>query len=220
MRRSFPCYGVRYPSSLGLPVVRPSCRRPDYQPGKACGTVAGQAGGFHPATMSFDLSARVWAHSRAKGLNKYVLLAIADFANQKTGLCFPSIRSIASKTGLSERTIQRSIRYLESISELHQSYQEGPHGSCHYSIGLPEIGESRSHPEKSIRDSHGVTTGQVGATIRPSGVLGGQISGDRVTPKPGSESGKELGTQPRTGVFSSEIPERKKSSYHRNWDNG
>ncbi len=40
-------------------------------------------------------------------------MALADFHNQETGRCDPSLAGIAKKTGLSERAVRYAIRELE-----------------------------------------------------------------------------------------------------------
>ena len=43
---------------------------------------------------------------------KFVLLAIANFSNDKTGLAWPSQSTIAGKTGYSRQTVNRAIKRL------------------------------------------------------------------------------------------------------------
>jgi DNA-binding transcriptional ArsR family regulator len=44
---------------------------------------------------------------------KAVLLNLADRADPRTDYCFPGQKTIASDTGLSERTVRRALTYLE-----------------------------------------------------------------------------------------------------------
>jgi len=46
--------------------------------------------------------------------DKLVLLALADCANDE-GHCWPSIATIARKSGVSERSVQRAIRHAEMV---------------------------------------------------------------------------------------------------------
>jgi helix-turn-helix protein len=68
--------------------------------------------------MAFELVADVFNHSKTKGLDRLVLLAIANFAHAKTGKCFPSISSIAGKCGITDRTVQRCITRIKGLGEL------------------------------------------------------------------------------------------------------
>src|ERR1022692_2851826 len=49
--------------------------------------------------------------------DKIVLLALADHAND-TGICWPSITTIAKKTSLAERSVRYSLRRLEKAGHL------------------------------------------------------------------------------------------------------
>lgn len=62
--------------------------------------------------MSIRIMTWVWDHSRSAGPERLVLLALADNANDE-GECWPSIATIAAKTLISERSVQRHLRSLE-----------------------------------------------------------------------------------------------------------
>ncbi len=69
--------------------------------------------------MSHHLSNLAWEkdlpHAR-----KIVLLALAHYANQATGECFPSVRALAAKSGLSESATRAQIKHLEDIGLVEQ----------------------------------------------------------------------------------------------------
>lgn len=44
---------------------------------------------------------------------KIVLLALADFAIQSTGLCWPSTRALSAKCGLSPSAVRAQIKLLQ-----------------------------------------------------------------------------------------------------------
>lgn len=46
---------------------------------------------------------------------KIVLLALADCAMQSTGECFPSVRVLAAKCGLSQSAVRAQITHLENV---------------------------------------------------------------------------------------------------------
>lgn len=56
--------------------------------------------------------AEVWERDDLESTDKFVLLALADNANDQR-VCWPSIETIAKKTSLSERAVQYSIKRLE-----------------------------------------------------------------------------------------------------------
>jgi hypothetical protein len=60
---------------------------------------------------------RVWAHSRQKGGELLIMLALADFANDE-GECWPSIPVLAQKARLTERQVQKLIPKLQEAGEL------------------------------------------------------------------------------------------------------
>jgi hypothetical protein len=67
--------------------------------------------------MSVHVSSWVWKHSKAKGLTRIILLAIADMINEQ-GLCWPSNACLAKKCRVSKRAIQENIRKLVRLGEL------------------------------------------------------------------------------------------------------
>lgn len=67
--------------------------------------------------MSIRAVAWVLDHSPAAGTDLLVLIALADYANE-TGLCWPSMRRLAHRARISERTARRAIRSLEGIGQV------------------------------------------------------------------------------------------------------
>lgn len=66
-----------------------------------------------------SIRAVAWAldHSPATATDLLVLIAVADFTDD-TGLAWPSIRTLAHRARVSERTVQRCIRNLEAMGQL------------------------------------------------------------------------------------------------------
>jgi hypothetical protein len=108
--------------------------------------------------MSIKVMSRVWEQP-LPAMQKLVLLAIADCANDE-GLAWPSIATLARKSGASERTVQRHIRELEEAALLSRREVFGK--GCFYTVA----GCHSVTPDKMTR----VTM----TTPTP----------DRVTPKP------------------------------------
>lgn len=67
--------------------------------------------------MSIKVMSAVWENSKAAGTDLLVLLSLADMANDE-GECWPSVRTIARKCRIDERTTQRRIRSLENLGEV------------------------------------------------------------------------------------------------------
>ena len=57
--------------------------------------------------MSLRVMNWVWEHSTAKGSELLLLLDIADAADDQGRNAFPSISTLAAKTRMSRRTVQR-----------------------------------------------------------------------------------------------------------------
>ena len=90
--------------------------------------------------MSIHIMDHVWNSSRHKGSALLLLLAVADHAND-LGIAWPGLVSLAKKTRLTKRNVQRLIVRLEDEaekpSELRLRKGEGPRG-CHlYQVWLP-----------------------------------------------------------------------------------
>jgi hypothetical protein len=62
--------------------------------------------------VSIRLMSEIWQMTMPPA-EKLVFLALADAANDE-GLCWPSIATVARKSGLSERSVQRAIRDFQS----------------------------------------------------------------------------------------------------------
>lgn len=63
--------------------------------------------------MSIHLVNLAWQKD-LRAAQKIVLMALADAAVQSTGECFPSIRMLSAKCGLSASAVRAQIKALES----------------------------------------------------------------------------------------------------------
>lgn len=82
-----------------------------------------------------SLRATNWAFAAIEGASgkltpatTLTLLALAHAHNQETGRCDPSIASLCSKTGLSERAVRNGLRQLERahlIATTHRTIRTG-----------------------------------------------------------------------------------------------
>jgi DNA-binding transcriptional regulator YhcF (GntR family) len=68
--------------------------------------------------MSIKVMSWVWDHSKAKGAELLVLLAIADHASDNGGNAWPSQRTLARRARVTERSVQRAITSLVEAGEL------------------------------------------------------------------------------------------------------
>jgi hypothetical protein len=76
----------------------------------------------------------VWRKSQHKGSELLVLLAIADNANEQTGLAHPSQELLAAKTRLSRRGVQKILPKLLAAGELVLVEKATSHAAARYSI--------------------------------------------------------------------------------------
>jgi DNA-binding IscR family transcriptional regulator len=76
--------------------------------------------------MSFHLVNVAWEKDLPHA-PKIVLLALAHFAHQSTGECFPSIRLLSARCGLSASSVRSQIRALEKAGIVETERQaDGP----------------------------------------------------------------------------------------------
>lgn len=147
--------------------------------------------------MSFTISAEVWAHSQAKGSSKYVLLALADYADDDDRICWPSIASIGAKTGLGKNTVRRALRDIEKLGEIEVVSPGGGTTSTRYVITRYRFGPGpKSHPVPNLTPSQNGT----GPKTSEEGVQNGYGGGPKWTPNLSLTSQEPLGALDETGT--------------------
>lgn len=83
--------------------------------------------------MSIAAMTFVWEHSRLRGTELNLLLAIADFANQD-GIAWPGIPTLAKRIRADQRTAQRCLKRIERAGELRIERGAGPSGTHLYHV--------------------------------------------------------------------------------------
>ncbi len=76
----------------------------------------------------------VWENSAAAGIDRLVLLAIADSATDDGGNAWPSVALLCRKAVVDRRTVQRSIRRLMDSGELSMKKNAGRNGVNVYRV--------------------------------------------------------------------------------------
>lgn len=106
--------------------------------------------------MSIKVMSIVWDFSQHKGNTLIVLLAIADFANER-GEAWPSIEKLRQKARISERQAIRIIKKLEVSGELKVKHRR--HVGNYYMIMLDvltdkmtDIESDKTSEKESVRD--------------------------------------------------------------------
>jgi DNA-binding transcriptional regulator YhcF (GntR family) len=78
---------------------------------------------FSVPAVSIKIMTAAWAVD-LQHADKLVLLALADNANDE-GMCYPSLRTVATKCGMHPRTVLRAIESLESEGHLSRDLRPG-----------------------------------------------------------------------------------------------
>lgn len=105
--------------------------------------------------MSVRVMAWVFEHSKARAVDRLVLLAIADAANDYGAEAWPSLTTIANKAGVDRRTVTRSISSLIEMGELEKIRKGGMTGrggvSNSYRVVCPTpVKQGQSAPSGSV----------------------------------------------------------------------
>jgi hypothetical protein len=137
----------------------------------------------------------VWQHSTAEGIERLVLLAIADQAGDDGAQAWPSVQRLASKTRVSVRTVQRAIRALEARGELAVQVNAGMRGANLYTVLIdPRHADTPTSPTPAPDPAHDADLDtDPGPAFGPGGAAGGGPGGGvGVTPvsrSPGQRDG-------------------------------
>jgi Helix-turn-helix domain len=138
--------------------------------------------------VSVKLMTIVWAMDLSHS-EKFVLLALADNANDE-GDCWPSITTIAKKTSLSERTVQRAIGELETFGHLIAIRRTGRSTVFKLTPGMVSP-QTEWHPDTDApHPRHSVRTAPV--TVSPTHVT----VAPRIIKESSVESSKEPSAPP------------------------
>jgi len=148
--------------------------------------------------MSVKMSSWVWEHSGAAGTDLLILLALADVADD-TGVCWPSLATLAGKTKVHEATVRRRLRALRKLGLVGWDEQPGRPNRFRIITDTPlQIATptpAQSAPPANRKGSH------LGATPTPSTQVQGAPS-TQVLPEPSITS--EQPPEEKVGVVIAE----------------
>lgn len=152
--------------------------------------------------MSIRIMSNIWAHSKQRGSALLVLLAIADFADEN-GKAFPSIQTLAQKTRMTERNIQKLISKLRNASELRVEEQAGPYGCNLYHL------TKESGADGGVNaSSPGVNCGTGGGELRDAGGERRDVKGvNASSPDPSLDPPKDPSKDPQELLL--DVPTRR-----------
>jgi hypothetical protein len=88
--------------------------------------------------MSVKVMAKIWEAGPASLGDRFVLLAIADHANDE-GQAFPGVGSLARKTCMTERGVQKILRRLEADGWLLTDKRQGRYNCNLYTVMTPNL---------------------------------------------------------------------------------
>ncbi|SRR6266498_166302 len=128
-----------------------------------------------------------WKQEVSNHSAKLVLLALADYTNDNSGQCWPSLRTIEKKTGLSHDTVVRGIRFLKSkclLTVIHR---------CAGSSKLSNLYELHYKPERHAESAEDSTTLMPTVVAESDGQL--QNSPNRAASKP-DQGGNKMALGP------------------------
>lgn len=101
--------------------------------------------------MSIEWMTHVWNNSKQKGSQLLMLLAIADYADEK-GEAFPSIETLAQRTRQTNRNAIRILEKIEASHELTSSTYASPYGTNLYKIHVPTTIKPKKSASKRSSD--------------------------------------------------------------------
>lgn len=151
-----------------------------------------------------SISAHEWAmQQRGLGTSrKFVLVTLADRANDDGTGCFPSIRTIADETDLSVRSVQYHLKALEQEHRLIRRYprvrQNGSRSSDDYVL-LCQPPATHCTPPVQLAAPPEPSRGTQGNYVPPDGGSstedahhGSVENGEHTTEDPGTDGGPEM----------------------------
>ena len=106
--------------------------------------------------MTVHVTSWVLRNSRATLGSRLVLLVLADYADEDGGSCWPSVKTIARETLLSERQVQYCLRSLEKMGEI-SIEKGGGRRSNRYRVLM--AGVQNLHPPSNGRGATHFTPG-------------------------------------------------------------
>jgi Helix-turn-helix domain len=127
-----------------------------------------------------SVQAMVWVfeYSRSWGLNKLVLLSLANRHNLERKACWPSRSTIAADCGIHEATVKRCLVHLVKLGEVsieERPRESGPHESNFYRLPLVEkwLAEGRTQHPRGAQSAppRGAHSTNEGCTQHPEPVI-------------------------------------------------
>jgi len=94
---------------------------------------------------------KVIASVKISASARLVYLALANFHNQETGRCDPSIRRICEATQCSERSVRDALRELEKLGLIQTVFRKASTGRGNKKSGVKLQGSGRFTPAIKLK---------------------------------------------------------------------
>lgn len=121
--------------------------------------------------MSLEATTRAWKYSKAVGTARFVLVALADYADDKTSIAWPSRASLARKVAVSGQTIRRAMRELEDLGEIVCIHRGTGHQTSRYriTVGPDTTDTDLDEPPASTPETTSLPDCEGGSQVEPLG---------------------------------------------------
>ena len=156
--------------------------------------------------------------SGIKPTARLVAFLLADHYNDLTGLCFPSIPTLAAETGLSERSVIRALEELEHGNQIRINKSVGK--SSKYILLFPATPDTLS-PLTESHPCHSVTTTPDRESPHPCHAVTTPLTGCHPNHKEPEENHKLNRNEGGLGFYveESQKPKRPKKTTPLTWNN-
>lgn len=138
--------------------------------------------------MGFRHTAAVMAARIGSSREKLVLLALADYASDADGQCWPAVRSLSAKAELSERAVQQSLRKLTEMGliTVRRRSVEGVSLTNVYRLNLAALTALHASPSPGKDATLGLKgdAGRAGDDARPAPGVVQTVREESATPAP------------------------------------
>ena len=114
--------------------------------------------------MSVEAISHIMRTHIPDGVAKLVAMVLADYADPRTGQCWPKVPTLAAQCSQSVRTVQRKLKVLEELDVLHvEPNRTGDRKGNMYVLHLP--GVPQAGPGRRRRDLDAPGTGDTGGAM-------------------------------------------------------
>lgn len=133
-----------------------------------------------------------WDQSVKPASAKLVLLCLADAHNAKTGKCFPSVSTIAERSGLDRKAVMSGIKKLESFGLISVAKKYGASNSyelrtsAENGTGMDEQKEAQTSAENGTSTDLGTSTENGTPPVPKTGPVPVPKTGHKPVIEPGS----------------------------------